>query len=53
MILSSDKDFAQLQKFPNVEQFSPILKKIIKEPFKMINNKQMRNDEKQKDYLEM
>ena len=25
MILSSDKDFAQLQKFPNVEQYSPIL----------------------------
>jgi hypothetical protein len=32
MILSSDKDFAQLQKFPNVEQYSPILKKFIKEP---------------------
>jgi len=31
MILSSDKDFAQLQKFPNVEQYSPILKKFIKE----------------------
>lgn len=31
MILSSDKDFAQLQRFPNVEQYSPILKKTIKE----------------------
>ena len=32
MILSSDKDFAQLQKYPNIEQYSPILKKFIKEP---------------------
>lgn len=31
MILSSDKDFAQLQKFPNVTQYSPIMKKYIKE----------------------
>ena len=30
MILSSDKDFAQLQKFPNVEQYSPILKRLLK-----------------------
>jgi 5'-3' exonuclease len=41
MILSSDKDFAQLQKFPNVEQFSPILKKFIKEPLPAIQLKQM------------
>ena len=27
MIISGDKDFIQLQKYPNVEQFSPILKK--------------------------
>ena len=27
LILSGDKDFIQLQKYPNVEQFSPILKK--------------------------
>ena len=41
MILSSDKDFAQLQKFPNVEQFSPILKKIIKEPLPAAQLKQL------------
>jgi 5'-3' exonuclease len=41
MILSSDKDFAQLQKFPNVEQFSPILKKFIKEPLPYVQLKQM------------
>lgn len=41
IILSSDKDFAQLQKFPNVEQFSPILKKYIKEPFPAAHLKQM------------
>jgi hypothetical protein len=31
MILSSDKDFVQLQKYPNVDQYSPIMKKFIKE----------------------
>jgi len=41
MILSSDKDFAQLQKFPNVEQFSPILKKFIKEQLPAAQLKQM------------
>ena len=41
MILSSDKDFAQLQKFPNVEQYSPILKKFIKEPFPLAQLKQL------------
>jgi hypothetical protein len=41
MILSSDKDFAQLQKFPNVEQFSPILKKSIKEPLPAAQLKQL------------
>ena len=30
LILSSDKDFMQLQKYPNVTQFSPILKRYIK-----------------------
>ena len=30
MVISSDKDFAQLQKFSNVKQFSPYLKKMIK-----------------------
>jgi len=29
MIISSDKDFLQLQKFPNVKQFSPLLKKLL------------------------
>ena len=41
MILSSDKDFAQLQKYPNVEQFSPILKKSIKEPLPSAQLKQL------------
>ncbi len=41
MILSSDKDFAQLQRFPNVDQFSPILKKQIKEKFPLVQLKQM------------
>lgn len=41
MILSSDKDFAQLQRFPNVEQYSPILKKYIKEPFPLVQLKQL------------
>lgn len=31
MIVSADKDFAQLQKFSNVEQYSPMTKKFIKE----------------------
>ena len=41
MILSSDKDFAQLQKFKNVEQYSPILKKYIVEKFPAAQLKQM------------
>jgi 5'-3' exonuclease len=41
MILSSDKDFAQLQKYPNVEQYSPILKKFIKEPLPSAQLKQL------------
>lgn len=41
MILSSDKDFAQLQKYPNIEQYSPILKKFIKEPLPAVQLKQM------------
>ena len=31
MIISGDKDFAQLQKYPNVHQYSPVQKKFIKE----------------------
>lgn len=41
MILSSDKDFAQLQRYSNVEQYSPILKKYIKEPFPLVQLKQL------------
>ena len=41
MILSSDKDFAQLQRFTNVEQYSPILKKYIKEPLPLAQLKQL------------
>lgn len=41
MILSSDKDFAQLQKYVNVEQYSPILKKYIKEPLPTLQLKQL------------
>jgi 5'-3' exonuclease len=41
MILSSDKDFAQLQRYPNVEQYSPIMKKYIKEPLPLLQLKQM------------
>jgi hypothetical protein len=41
MILSSDKDFAQLQRYPNVEQYSPILKKSIKEPLPLLQLKQL------------
>ena len=29
MIVSGDKDFIQLQKYPNVSQYSPILKKMV------------------------
>jgi hypothetical protein len=41
MILSSDKDFAQLQRYPGVEQYSPILKKYIKEPLPLAQLKQL------------
>lgn len=37
MIISSDKDFKQLQKFDNVAQFSPMLKKQIKVTKKELN----------------
>jgi len=32
MIISSDKDFIQLQKFKNVKQFSPVQKKMVTDP---------------------
>ena len=41
IILSSDKDFAQLQKFKNVEQYSPILKKYVKEDLPALQLKQL------------
>lgn len=41
MILSSDKDFAQLQSFENVVQYSPILKKFIKEHLPKAHLKQL------------
>jgi hypothetical protein len=41
MILSSDKDFTQLQKYPNVEQYSPILKRYIKETLPAVHLKQL------------
>lgn len=31
IIISGDKDFAQLQRYPNVKQYSPVLKKYLKE----------------------
>lgn len=30
MIISGDKDFAQLQKYSNVDQYSPITKSLLK-----------------------
>jgi len=41
IVLSNDKDFAQLQRYKNVDQFSPILKKYIKEPFPLVQLKQL------------
>ena len=46
MIISSDKDFIQLQKFKNVKQFSPIQKKFVKDanPRTYLFNHIMRGD---------
>lgn len=46
MIVSSDKDFAQLQKYSNVEQFSPALKKKVveKNPSKFLFEHVVRGD---------
>lgn len=46
MIVSSDKDFIQLQKFNNVKQFSPIQKKMVKDdnPRTYLFNHIMRGD---------
>ena len=46
MIISSDKDFIQLQKYNNVKQFSPIQKKAVvdKNPRNYLFNHIMRGD---------
>jgi hypothetical protein len=46
LILSSDKDFMQLQKFVNVEQYSPIAKKMLKEanPVKFLREHIIKGD---------
>jgi len=46
MIISGDKDFAQLQKFNNIAQYSPVQKKFIKEdrPLSQIWNLVLRGD---------
>ncbi len=41
IILSSDKDFIQLQSIPGVVQYSPILKKMIQDPFPLAHLKQL------------
>jgi hypothetical protein len=46
LILSSDKDFMQLQKFVNVEQYSPMAKKFLKEsnPVKFLREHIIKGD---------
>lgn len=46
LILSSDKDFMQLQKYPNVTQYSPILKRYIEadDPVQYIKEHIIRGD---------
>jgi hypothetical protein len=46
LILSGDKDFNQLQKYGNVEQFDPVRKKWIKtdDPYKYVQEHIMRGD---------
>lgn len=46
LIVSSDKDFKQLQRYPNVTQYSPILKKFLvtDEPYKYIREHIIRGD---------
>lgn len=46
MILSSDKDFVQLQTNPNIKQYSPTLKKFIKsdDPIRQLNELIVRGD---------
>lgn len=46
LIISSDKDFQQLQKYPNVSQWSPSLKEIVKckDPLRFLKEHVMRGD---------
>lgn len=46
LILSSDKDFGQLQKYPNVSQYSPILKRFVKieDPHSFVKEHIIRGD---------
>jgi hypothetical protein len=46
IIISGDKDFAQLQKYPNVKQWSPVQSKYIKEakPYDFLNEHILRGD---------
>lgn len=46
LILSSDKDFVQLQKYPNVAQYSPILKRFLKtdDPLSFVKEHIIRGD---------
>jgi 5'-3' exonuclease len=46
MIISADKDFIQLQRYPNVRQFSPMTKAFVKEnkPFNYLYEHIMRGD---------
>ena len=46
LILSSDKDFVQLQKYPNVIQYSPIMKRFVKtdNPHKFVKEHILKGD---------
>jgi hypothetical protein len=46
MIISADRDFIQLQKYPNVRQYSPMIKGLIKEknPIRYLQEKILRGD---------
>ena len=46
MIISADKDFIQLQRYPNVKQFSPMTKSLVKEadPIRYLQEHIMRGD---------
>jgi hypothetical protein len=46
LILSSDKDFVQLQKYANVKQYSPILKRYVEtdDPYKYVKEHIIRGD---------